>query len=127
MACLLLVNVFGQGVLNMLSRFGFAPQLWPGFSPYEMSKLLLDPQYFEQIRVVSWPYAWRVSAMDTGLAWRTIFSVTSLFAYTLMATLLIRRVLRRFEFVAGRARRSMIPPSITPKISPAAKEIQLVS
>jgi hypothetical protein len=42
MTCLRLINVFGQGVLNILSRFGFAPQLWPGFSPYEMSKLLLD-------------------------------------------------------------------------------------
>ena len=41
MACLLLINVFGQGVLNMLSRFGFAPQLWPGFTPYEIYKLLL--------------------------------------------------------------------------------------
>ena len=50
MACLLLINVFGQGVLNLLSRFGFAPQLWPGFSPYEISKLLLDSQYIEHLR-----------------------------------------------------------------------------
>ena len=127
MACLLLNNVLGQGVLNMLSRFGFAPQLWPGFSPYEMSKLLLDPQYLEQIRVVSWPYAWRIRAMDDGLAWRTIFSITSLVGYALLATVLIWHVLRRFEIVAGRARRSMMPPSITPKIIPADKKIELVS
>ena len=75
MACLLLINVFGQGVLNLLSRFGFAPQLWPGFSPYEISKLLLDSQYIEHLRVTEWPYSWRVSAMDDGLAWRTIFSI----------------------------------------------------
>ena len=40
MASLLLINVFGQGLLNMLSRFGYAPQLWPGFTPYEISKLV---------------------------------------------------------------------------------------
>jgi hypothetical protein len=27
MASMLLINIFGQGLLNMLSRFGFAPQL----------------------------------------------------------------------------------------------------
>ena len=49
MACLLLINVLGQGMLNMLSRFGFAPQLWPGFTPYEIAKLVLDPQFLEYL------------------------------------------------------------------------------
>ena len=40
MASLLLINVFGQGVLNMLSRFGFAPQLWPD------SRLTKSPSCF---------------------------------------------------------------------------------
>ena len=50
-ASLLLINVTGQGVLNALSRFGFAPQVWPGFTPYEISKLLLDPQFIQRLAV----------------------------------------------------------------------------
>ena len=50
MASLLLINVIGQGVLNMLSRFGFAPQLWPGFMPVEVARLILDSQFFEHTR-----------------------------------------------------------------------------
>jgi ABC-type transport system involved in multi-copper enzyme maturation permease subunit len=109
MASLLLINVFGQGVLNLLSRFGFAPQLWPGFSPYEISKLLLDSQYIEHLRVAQWPYSWRVSAMDDSVTWRTIFSIASLLAYAAMATLLVWHTLYRFEIAAGRARRSPVP------------------
>ncbi len=48
-ACLLLINVLGQGMLNVLSRFGYAPQLWPGFTPYEIAKLVLDPQFLEYL------------------------------------------------------------------------------
>jgi hypothetical protein len=108
MASLLLINVFGQGVLNMLSRFGFAPQLWPGFSPYEISKLLLDPQYLDHLLIAEWPYSWRVSAMDDGPVWQAIFSITSLITYALMATLLIWHNLHRFEIIAGRAHKSTI-------------------
>jgi hypothetical protein len=127
MASLLLINVFGQGLLNLLSKFGFAPQLWPGFSPYEISKLLLDSQYIERLRVTEWPYSWRVSAMDDGLAWRTIFSIASLAAYTIMAALLLWYTLHRFEIVVGRARRSTTPPPPALKAIPASKEPQLVA
>jgi ABC-type transport system involved in multi-copper enzyme maturation permease subunit len=127
MASLLLINVFGQGVLNLLSRFGFAPQLWPGFSPYEISKLLLDSQYIEHLLVTEWPYSWRVSAMDDGLAWRTIFSITSLVAYTTMTAFLLWYALHRFEVVVGRARRSTTPPPPTPNAIPASKEPQLIA
>jgi ABC-type transport system involved in multi-copper enzyme maturation permease subunit len=126
MASLLLINVFGQGVLNLLARFGFAPQLWPGFSPYEISKLLLDSQYIEHLRVAEWPYSWRVSAMDDGLVWRTIFSIASLAAYTTMAALLLWHTLHRFEIVVGRARRSTTPPPPAPKAVTASKEPQFV-
>ncbi len=39
---LLLVNLIGQGVINMLAPRGFAPLDWPGFTPYEVSKLVMD-------------------------------------------------------------------------------------
>jgi hypothetical protein len=126
MASLLLINVFGQGVLNMLSRFGFAPQLWPGFSPYEISKLLIDSEYIKHLRVAQWPYSWRVSAMDDGPVWRMIFSIASLAAYAALATLLVWHTLRQFEIIAGRARRPMTRPPIAPNAAPEHNEPQLV-
>jgi ABC-type transport system involved in multi-copper enzyme maturation permease subunit len=122
MTCLLLINVVGQGVLNMLSRFGFAPQLWPGFSPYEMSKLVLEPQFIENLRAAQWPYSWRIYAMDDGLAWRTIFSIASLLAYTTMAAVLVWHALYRYEIIAGRARRLTVPVPSKPRVTPARVE-----
>jgi ABC-type transport system involved in multi-copper enzyme maturation permease subunit len=117
MAVLLLINVTGQGMLNMLSRFGWAPWLWPGFSPYEISKLLVDAQFVESFWNVQWPHSWLVSSMDGGAAWQTIFSIASLVAYSALAVLLIWHTLHRFEIVAGRARRSISPPSSQPKLT----------
>ena len=106
MACLLLISVFGQGLLNMLSRFGFAPQLWPGFSPYEVAKLVLDRRFVDLLATEQWPQIWRASAVDEGFAWQTIFTAASLLAYSALATLLVLLAFKRFQFVAGRARRS---------------------
>jgi hypothetical protein len=125
-ATLLLVNVFGQGLLNMLSRFEFAPQLWPGFSPYEISKLLPDSQYIEHLHAAQWPYSWRVSAMDNSPVWRTIFSTVSLSVYTTMAVVLVWHTLYRFETVANRARRSMTLPPIASKAIPEREKAQLI-
>jgi ABC-2 family transporter protein len=104
-ACLILLNVSGQGMLNMISRFGFAHQDWPGFTPYEISKLFFDPDIIRLLSNVSWPTVWRISSIDGGLAWLTIFSVASLLNYAALAALLTWHALRRFEVVAGRARR----------------------
>jgi ABC-type transport system involved in multi-copper enzyme maturation permease subunit len=117
MASLLLINVLGQGVLNMLSKFGWAPQLWPGFTPYEVSKLVLHSQFIEHFSNIQWPHSWSVSAMDDGVAWQTIFSVASLLTYSAFAALLIWHTLHRFEIVAGRARRST---SFSPNLSKPA-------
>ena len=132
MACLLLINVVGQGVLNMLSRFGFAPQLWPGFTPHEISKLMPDTQFIERLFKVEWPRFWWVSNVDDGLAWQTIFSIVSLLAYAALATFLTWHTFRRFEIVAGRARRSTTPPpfDLTDRkdqtATPASKQHQVV-
>ncbi len=125
MASLLLINVFGQGVLNMLSRLGFAPQIWPGFTPGEISKMILEVDFFERLRIAQWPVYWNVRSIDDGIAWRTIFSVASLVAYAALATLLLWHTIRRFEIVAGRARRSTdlqppAPPSTGDLVAAAA-------
>jgi ABC-type transport system involved in multi-copper enzyme maturation permease subunit len=116
MACLLLINVFGQGLLNMLSRFGYAPQLWPGFTPYEISKLLLDKHFIDRLAESKWPSSWWVSSMDDGLVWQTIFSVGSVLAYVTLAALLVWHTLHRFEIVAGRAQRASLPPPSSLKL-----------
>ena len=123
MASLLLINVFGQGVLNLLSRFGFAPQLWPGFSPGEISKLILDSQFFERLREARMALlTGELRSIDDGLAWRTIFSMVSLagllphwqrFSFGTLSD--------RFEIVAGRARRSTSPPPLPPKPFPSTR------
>jgi hypothetical protein len=106
-ASLLLINVAGQGLLNALSKFGFAPQLWPGFTPREISKLLPDPHFIRRLADASWPRSWWLFlSIDDGLAWQSIFSVLSIMGYAAFATLLTWHALRRFAIVAGRAHRS---------------------
>jgi ABC-type transport system involved in multi-copper enzyme maturation permease subunit len=104
-ASLLLVNVAGQGVLNMSSRRGFAPQIWPGFTPYEVSKLVLDPFFRVYLSESSWPDFRRLWDVDAGAGWMAAFSMISLAGYATLAAILTCDCLRRFEIVAGRARR----------------------
>jgi ABC-type transport system involved in multi-copper enzyme maturation permease subunit len=105
-ASLILINVAGQVVLNAMSRFGLAPWVWPAFTPYEISKLFFDPKVIERLADTSWPYSWRISAIDEGFAWSAIFSVLSLVGYAAFSALLTWHALRRFDVVAGRARRT---------------------
>jgi hypothetical protein len=116
MACLLLINVLGQGMLNMLSRFGYAPQLWPGFTPYEIAKLVLDPQFLEYLSSARWPKYWSISSMNDSLFWPIFFSVLSMLAYSAFSALLIWHTLHQFEIVAGRARRTKTPPPSPPTL-----------
>ena len=105
-ASLLLINVAGQGILNMRSPFGFAPWVWPGFTPYEISKDFFELNVIRALGEATWPYSWRISDINDGLAWRSIFSILSLLGYGGLAALLTWHSLRRFEVVAGRARRT---------------------
>jgi ABC-type transport system involved in multi-copper enzyme maturation permease subunit len=105
-AGLLLVNVSGQGIINMLSPQGFAPQLWPGFTPYEVSKLIVSPDIPSRLSRTNWPRFWRLWDVDDDLGWVATFSIMSLLIYTSLAAFLTWDALRRFEIVAGRARRS---------------------
>ena len=106
---LLLINILGQGIANVLSRRGFAPMLWPGFTPYEISKLVFDRDFFQRLADVHWPNVWRVRDIDDGPGWQAIFSILSLVGYPMLAAALTWDSLRRFEIVAGRARRRRQP------------------
>jgi ABC-type transport system involved in multi-copper enzyme maturation permease subunit len=106
LSCLFLVNIAGQVFLNLSSRFGFAAQVWPGFTPTEIGKLLLSVDFFETLQTSSWPKTWwHVSSIDHGLPWRVILGTWSLLGYTALAALLTWHSIRRLEVVAGRADR----------------------
>jgi len=111
-ASLFLINVMGQGLLNGFSRFGFAPWVWPGFTPYEIAKLLPDCQFLERLFSASWPRSWWVSDIDDGPVWQTIFTVLSVLGYAALAAFLTWHTVRRFDVVAGRAHRlkEALPP-----------------
>lgn len=104
-ALLLLVNVAGQGVINTLSRHGFAPQDWPGFTPYEIARLVMEPDFFRRFGAIQWPRFWQLRDVDDGPGWLATFSIMSLLGYVALASFLTWDALRRFEIVAGRARR----------------------
>ncbi len=103
---LLLINVSGQGILNVLSKYGFASMDMPGFTPYEVAKLVMEPNYFRRFQSIQWPPFWRLWDVDDGPAWLAIFSVLSLVIYAGLAAGLTWHAVRRFEVVAGRAFRS---------------------
>jgi ABC-type transport system involved in multi-copper enzyme maturation permease subunit len=124
-ASLLLANVAGQGIINMLSIRGFAPQLWPGFTPYEVGKLVMNTDILQRLSQTSWPHLSRFWDLDDGLGWLTIFSIISLMAYAVLAAILTWDALRRFEIVAGRARRGKLPPSNSKKSAvPISSDVQ---
>jgi hypothetical protein len=117
-ACLILCNVVGQGVINLTSRYGYGPQVWPGFTPYEICKLVLEPQFLQRLTAASWLPFWGVWTIDDGLPWLTRFSVASAIGYATLASLLTWLAFRRFEVVAGRARR---PRKTQPPFPPDRK------
>ncbi len=109
---LLLVNVSGQGVLNVLSKYGFASLDGPGFTPYEVGKLVMDPHFFRRFHSAQWPPFWRLWDVDDGPAWMAIFGIMSLAIDAGLAALLTWQAIRRFEVVAGRAFRSDRPTEV---------------
>ena len=103
-ASLLLINLTGQAILSNSKRF--APLLWPGFTPYEISKLLLawndrwERHWFFPSSIAGIP------AVEDGPFWTVVFSIASLTCYLAGAIALTLLSLRQFEVVAGRAQRS---------------------
>jgi hypothetical protein len=108
-ACLLLINVVGQGLANALNRHGYAPMVWAGFTPYELSKLVFDPYVLRSPPEIRWPAFWWLRDINDGPGWLAIFSIVSLIGYPMLAAALTWDALRRFSIVAGRARRPRRP------------------
>ncbi len=108
-ASLLLVNIAGQAIANFLPRHGFAALVWPGFTPFEISKLVFDRYFFDQLADAEWPQVWRIRDIDNGPGWLAIFSILSLAGYTMLAAALTWDLLRRFRIAAGRAQRPRRP------------------
>ena len=116
-AMLLLINVTGQGTINMLFSRGFAPQVWPGFTPYEICKLVMDHRTLDKLANARWPASWSVWDIDDGPGWLATLSIMSVAAYASLGLLLTWDALRRFEIVAGRAKRGR-PGASTPAGAP---------
>jgi ABC-type transport system involved in multi-copper enzyme maturation permease subunit len=115
-AMLLLINVTGQGILNMFWQRGFVPQVWPGFTPYEVHKLIMNPGFFGMLAAATRPQLTGTSLIADAPAWLAIFSVVSVVSYAGLAWLLTKAAIARFEIAAGRARRS-VEPADPPKVA----------
>jgi hypothetical protein len=102
-ASLLLINVTGQVALNAFSKFSYAPQLWPGFTPYEISKTLLEPQFRARLAAANWPPSWSVSYIDNGLPWQTILWVLSIVGYAAFTAVLTLDALRAIRNHGGKS------------------------
>ena len=48
-----------------MSQYGYSPQIWPGFTPYEISKLVVQPQFIQQLTPSSLPF-WRIWPIDNA-------------------------------------------------------------
>jgi len=101
---LLLANLLGQAILSNVQRF--APLAWPGFTPMDICKTMLfsdlTPGLRDEFR--RWKYA--IPPVDYGEAWSLVFWVLSLTIYLAGAVALTWLALRKFDSVAGRARRA---------------------
>jgi ABC-type transport system involved in multi-copper enzyme maturation permease subunit len=118
-AGLLLLNLTGQAVLSNVQRW--APLVWPGFTPYEISKTLLTvnfQQEWEAKRQRGFLVTWSV---DDSLPWFILLGVLSLVVYLIGALTLTLFSLRRFEAAAGRARLSKIKGQAARLVSLAAR------
>ncbi|MFO0889036.1 MAG: ABC transporter permease subunit [Isosphaeraceae bacterium] len=106
-SCLLLINLLGQAILSNIQRY--APLLWPGFMPTDISKTIISPSIGPELE--SELRAWGVTlrAVDHGPMWSLLFWVLSLASYLAAAIGLTLLALRQYEGVAGRARRGRTP------------------
>jgi ABC-type transport system involved in multi-copper enzyme maturation permease subunit len=101
-ACLLLINISGQAILSNVQRW--APLLWPGFTPYEISKTILASNFRREWSAESRPSSLIFSTIEDTPFWNNSFSVLSIVGYGAGALGLTLVSLRVFETVAGRPR-----------------------
>jgi hypothetical protein len=103
---LLLINLIGQAILSNVNRW--APLMWPGFTPYEISKTLLSSHFLRE-----WAYEFssargQFPVMDYGPLWSTVIATWSLLAYLGASIGLTLLAYHHFDRVAGRARRPLL-------------------
>jgi hypothetical protein len=103
-AGLLLLNLSGQAILSNVQRW--APLVWPGFTPYEISKTLLSVNFQQEWAANRRPWSLVAWSVDESLIWFILLGVLSLVVYLVGAVTLTIFSLIRFEAVAGRARLS---------------------
>jgi hypothetical protein len=99
---LLLVNITGQAVLSNVKRW--APMLWPGFTPYEISKTIFEQTFPKVLFDQAKTWSLYIPEIDSGPVWMAIMSCIGLSSYFLGAIALTLLALSKFEAVAGRAR-----------------------
>jgi ABC-type transport system involved in multi-copper enzyme maturation permease subunit len=99
---LLLVNITGQAVLSNVKRW--APMLWPGFTPYEISKTIFEQTFPKVLFDQAKTWSLYIPEIDSGPVWMVIMSFIGLSSYFLAAIALTLLALSKFEAAAGRAR-----------------------
>jgi hypothetical protein len=104
---LLLINLIGQAILSNVNRW--APLMWVGFTPYEISKTLLSPHFAREWTEYFNSPRQPLPEMDYGPVWYAIFTTVSLVGYLAGATGLTTLACHLFDRVAGRARRPLVP------------------
>ncbi len=74
-ACLLLINILGQGVLGVVTPYGSTPLLWPGFTPHEVNQLAFDRGFFGFLAATGWPRSCASGILTAALPGR-LFSTS---------------------------------------------------
>jgi ABC-type transport system involved in multi-copper enzyme maturation permease subunit len=111
-AGLVLLNLTGQAVLSNVQRW--APLVWPGFTPYEISKTLLPLNFQQEWAASRGPVYLSSWSVDNSIPWLILLGVLSLAIYLVGALTLTVFSLTRFEAVAGRARVSQVGNQTAP-------------
>ena len=99
-----IANLLGQAILGVVNWR--APMVFPGFTPVQVNRMLVEPYYFEGLARAPWPKLYDPRDIDDGPGWTVAISLLTLVAYGVGACLLWRGSLSAFEVAAGRARRS---------------------
>ena len=111
-AGLLLLNLSGQAILSNVKRW--APLLWPGFTPYEISKTLLSVNFQQEWAADRRPWSLVSWTIDDSPIWFIFLGALSLAIYLIGAITLTIFSLARFNAVAGRARLSKVRDRAVP-------------
>jgi ABC-type transport system involved in multi-copper enzyme maturation permease subunit len=106
-----LLNVSGQAILGVINWQ--AGTIFPGFTPVQVSRMMVEPGFFNRLASSPWPRLHSLADIDTGPKWTVILSILSVVVYGTLAWQLTRSSLSAFEVAAGRAQRPREKPLST--------------